>query len=325
MAAPRQTPAGSSAEGIATRVRRAVVMAGWLALLIGGLIGLLQAQPNLPEAGLGIALAPTATGLVGMAILGVLVGAFTGLWLWGSRGMLRLAVATFAVVAGMIASELTRALILHITPREALTMLPDGIEAAMIGLGILGAMIGIRAGRAKPADLAALIPQPAAAQAAAPPRRRQRSNTARPAEAPRRPRLGERLRGGLAALQSWSQQPEAAPQPVRQRPASAARRRTRQSAPRVNGSTPAQETPARRIEISPRAVSIPKKARKKGRLFGRKNVQLGKTITSVCPYCLEEVTRNDPRGRVVCEICGTPHHADCWAITGKCEVPHLQT
>ncbi len=28
---------------------------------------------------------------------------------------------------------------------------------------------------------------------------------------------------------------------------------------------------------------------------------------------------------VACENCRTPHHADCWAITGKCEVPHLHT
>ncbi len=44
-----------------------------------------------------------------------------------------------------------------------------------------------------------------------------------------------------------------------------------------------------------------------------------------CPYCLDIVKRNDPRGVKVCEVCGTPHHADCWAITGKCQVPHLNT
>ncbi len=42
-----------------------------------------------------------------------------------------------------------------------------------------------------------------------------------------------------------------------------------------------------------------------------------------CPYCLDVVKRNDPRGVKVCEVCRTPHHADCWAITGKCQVPHL--
>jgi hypothetical protein len=25
---------------------------------------------------------------------------------------------------------------------------------------------------------------------------------------------------------------------------------------------------------------------------------------------------------VECQICHTLHHADCWAITGTCQVPH---
>ena len=41
-----------------------------------------------------------------------------------------------------------------------------------------------------------------------------------------------------------------------------------------------------------------------------------------CPYCLETVVRNDPRGVRVCPICHTHHHADCWAVTGTCQVPH---
>jgi hypothetical protein len=45
-----------------------------------------------------------------------------------------------------------------------------------------------------------------------------------------------------------------------------------------------------------------------------------------CPYCLEDIESNDPRGVVVCEICGSPHHADCWeAGGGMCQVPHLIT
>jgi ribosomal protein L37AE/L43A len=41
-----------------------------------------------------------------------------------------------------------------------------------------------------------------------------------------------------------------------------------------------------------------------------------------CPYCLEEVLPRDPRGVRVCPICHTHHHADCWAVTGTCQVPH---
>ncbi|MGD0575680.1 MAG: RING finger protein [Anaerolineales bacterium] len=41
-----------------------------------------------------------------------------------------------------------------------------------------------------------------------------------------------------------------------------------------------------------------------------------------CPYCLEIVKPGDPRGVVTCPVCHTQHHADCWAVTGMCQVPH---
>ena len=42
-----------------------------------------------------------------------------------------------------------------------------------------------------------------------------------------------------------------------------------------------------------------------------------------CPYCLDTVARSDPRGVEECKVCHTLHHADCWAITGICQVPHI--
>ncbi len=44
-----------------------------------------------------------------------------------------------------------------------------------------------------------------------------------------------------------------------------------------------------------------------------------------CPYCLELIQPNDPRGIVECKICHTLHHADCWAVTGACQIPHLNS
>jgi hypothetical protein len=55
----------------------------------------------------------------------------------------------------------------------------------------------------------------------------------------------------------------------------------------------------------------------------RPAVQFAPTEEHRCPYCLEIVQPNDPRGIVECKICHTLHHADCWAITGTCQVPHL--
>jgi hypothetical protein len=42
-----------------------------------------------------------------------------------------------------------------------------------------------------------------------------------------------------------------------------------------------------------------------------------------CPYCLDAIIKNDPRGVHACPICHTPHHADCWAMTGVCQIPHF--
>lgn len=42
-----------------------------------------------------------------------------------------------------------------------------------------------------------------------------------------------------------------------------------------------------------------------------------------CPYCLELVKKNDPRGIKICPICHTYHHTDCWEVGGGCQVPHI--
>ncbi|NMB60471.1 MAG: hypothetical protein GYA12_14960 [Chloroflexi bacterium] len=41
-----------------------------------------------------------------------------------------------------------------------------------------------------------------------------------------------------------------------------------------------------------------------------------------CPYCLQEITGRDKKSMVVCPICHTAHHKECWDITGSCQVPH---
>ena len=55
------------------------------------------------------------------------------------------------------------------------------------------------------------------------------------------------------------------------------------------------------------------------------HVQLALVEEHRCPYCLEPVSRSDPRGVKECEVCHALHHADCWAITGTCQVPHLNS
>jgi hypothetical protein len=52
-------------------------------------------------------------------------------------------------------------------------------------------------------------------------------------------------------------------------------------------------------------------------------LQLSEEEEHRCPYCLELIDIDDPRGIVECKICHTLHHADCWSITGACQVPHF--
>lgn len=62
------------------------------------------------------------------------------------------------------------------------------------------------------------------------------------------------------------------------------------------------------------------------KLFQRKReMQISTHEEHRCPFCLEDVKRNDPRGVKECSICHTLHHADCWDITGMCQVPHLNS
>ena len=76
--------------------------------------------------------------------------------------------------------------------------------------------------------------------------------------------------------------------------------------------------------IQPARVK-PAVAPKRRRRKGKPRVQLALVEEHRCPYCLELVSRSDPRGVKECKVCHTLHHRDCWDITGSCQVPHLNT
>ena len=88
--------------------------------------------------------------------------------------------------------------------------------------------------------------------------------------------------------------------------------------PTIDNPTP----PARRVK----PVRAPKSVRTgSAKHAASDGLRLMGVIEDRCPYCFDTVKRSDPRGVHTCEVCGTPHHADCWAITGKCQMPHLNT
>lgn len=74
----------------------------------------------------------------------------------------------------------------------------------------------------------------------------------------------------------------------------------------------------RKVQVRPKD---PKTLARRKRIKGH-NVNLSSVVEHRCPYCLEEVVVNDPRGVRICPVCGTRHHRDCWNVTGTCQVPH---
>ncbi len=87
-------------------------------------------------------------------------------------------------------------------------------------------------------------------------------------------------------------------------------------------------TPTPRIRSKNRIKSPVRndaKSPRRSRSRRKPHIQLAVVEEHRCPYCLDPVTRNDARGVKECEVCHTLHHADCWAITGFCQVPHLNS
>lgn len=80
-----------------------------------------------------------------------------------------------------------------------------------------------------------------------------------------------------------------------------------------------------RIKPTGKSAAKSAKSARRSRSRRRPQIQLAVVEEHRCPYCLDPVSRNDARGVKECEVCHTLHHGDCWAITGFCQVPHLNT
>ena len=77
------------------------------------------------------------------------------------------------------------------------------------------------------------------------------------------------------------------------------------------------------VRAPTRTLEKPTRIRKR-RHQKHEQVKLVGAAEHRCPYCLEEIDLNDPRGVKICPICKSYHHADCWDVTGMCQVPHHQ-
>lgn len=78
-------------------------------------------------------------------------------------------------------------------------------------------------------------------------------------------------------------------------------------------------------KVKPGRAPTPVSQKKSRSWRGRPKVQLAIVEEHRCPFCLEAVSRIDPRGVVECDVCHTLHHKDCWEITGVCQVPHYNS
>lgn len=282
---PRVSP--TSASRLVIRGVGAVFAAS---LTIAGVGGALVWQHNL-----GI-----VPGVLSMAIasgLGLVLGLASRHLLRGSKAGLRIAAAWAAVIVGLILLGMVTRGDAGLVFNDSRRMLPDWFGLLQVALGNLSALLALTAWPSSSATM-------------------------------NRPRMP----AGAAAVTGASQTPASvsAPAPAEpgvSRPLLVSRR------PAIHETQPVLARPARRPQRRTDA-GPPKPHRgeqKLSRLRGwaskvapwrRRRVQLRGTEAHRCPYCLEPVEHNDPRGVRVCPICHTRHHADCWAVTGMCQVPH---
>jgi len=143
--------------------------------------------------------------------------------------------------------------------------------------------------------------------------------------------LGLAVGTALLSLYAWSRPRKVkemaeTPAPARPRKIRPRKRAAKKSsAPAAAG---ASSVAAHIPDPPAQLVSVSKpdpRARPKRRRIGQRKpkLQLSTEEEHRCPYCLELILPDDPRGTVECKICHTLHHADCWAITGACQVPHF--
>lgn len=128
--------------------------------------------------------------------------------------------------------------------------------------------------------------------------------------------LGSRARTLRASLSRWA------------RPGVARRTGRRETAPPPDRDLRRLIWPEARPQTTPPAPppkSAPPSAASGAARSRTEGVRLVGEEEHRCPFCLEIVEPGDPRGTVECPICHTRHHADCWSVTGICQVPHYHS
>jgi hypothetical protein len=269
----------------------------WLGVIVP--LSLLTALSLAYTAAVNRTLHPAVVQAAGAAALGMVAGALTRRYAAGrplfTQWWISLAAATLGLLLGGLvsggASGIAAPLLASPAPRIA--------ELAWLSIAGLGAWLALRYRRPR----SVRTPRAGLRQRVQATRQDLRDwwQRASPASRWRRHRLGER--------------------PTQPRLAAA----TAAAAPRR--SSRGVTTPGTRsAKGASTKTSRPRTTRTAGRATrraARRAIRFTGSEEARCPYCLEPVRPNDPRGSKVCPVCHTRHHADCWAVTGVCQMPHL--
>ncbi len=78
----------------------------------------------------------------------------------------------------------------------------------------------------------------------------------------------------------------------------------------------------KKLSVTASPTTKTKKTARKAKKNHKPEIKFVGKEEHICPYCLDPVEDHDPRGVKICPICKTRHHADCWGITGACQIPH---
>jgi hypothetical protein len=131
----------------------------------------------------------------------------------------------------------------------------------------------------------------------------------------------------LLALYAWQRPAQTAPlvtRTITRKKTPHARRKPQKRPKHAPGLQPVSPAISQMVQPSSQEVATqPVKPKRRRTNLAKPRLLLSGQEEHRCPYCLELIDSNDRRGVVECEICHTRHHADCWAITGACQVPHF--
>lgn len=232
-------------------------------------------------------------------LVGLLAGFSARRFLTGHTRVLQLLAALISAALSLAALYIFSASFIGINLFYRLNNRPDWHGLFQFGLAALGASLVINAFRTRPKIEKAPAPLP---QASIPQPKPEPKSWLPKLSLPSRKKGITKFSGGVAE---------------KSKPVTALKPAAKNAAP-----TLAIQKPA----AAPQKLSVVAAPTKKPGRKAKKNAKpeinfVGKE-EHTCPYCLDPVKDHDPRGVKICPICKTRHHADCWGITGACQIPH---